>query len=437
MEGNNQVKNIKRNMFLLFSGRFISDFGTALFRFSLSLYVLDVTGSSALYSLMLTLTILPGILMSIFAGAIIDKYDKKKIIGMADLLSAISTAVLLVIIENVSENVLFFGIGVVLVSFIQTFLNLGINSGVGNMAPPQMISKVNSYFQAMGAILTIIGPIIGAVCYGAFGIKTVLVIDCISYGIGAVSILFMEFTKTESVKEEEFGIRESVKYIYGYVRKYKVVKMLMIMLFGLTFVYYPLTNVAIQNIMRLRVSATENQLSYTVAALGVGVVVGALFASMQKLETALKKISYKMCFLAIMVLLWCMPIIIYLNIGLSGNRNTIITCLFMVILFCMGVCYTQIVIPSYSYMQMYVDENLRGRVFGFATSALNIAAPVGLVIYGFLLDMNMDIIVITVSTVLLVMLCVYVVSQLKDQSIFTGEVLNEEEVAGMEMEGIR
>ena len=143
----NQIKNVKRNMFLLFAGRFISDFGTALFRFSLSLYVLDITGSSTLFSLILTLTILPGILVSIFAGAIVDKYDKKKIIGIADLLSAICTGILFVLIETVTSSLILFGVGVVMVSFIQTFLNLGINSGVGNMVPEDKVGKINSYFQ--------------------------------------------------------------------------------------------------------------------------------------------------------------------------------------------------------------------------------------------------------------------------------------------------
>lgn len=408
----NQIKNVKRNVILLFAGRFISDFGTALFRFSLSLYVLDVTGSSTLYSLMLTLTILPGIIISIFAGTIIDKYDKKKIIVLADLFSAISTAVLFLIIETISDSMLIFGIGVVLVSFIQTFLNLGINSGVGNMVPPDMISKVNSYFQAMGAILTIIGPIIGAVCYGAFGIKVVLLIDCISYALGVVSTLFMEFIKNTD-KQEGFGLKESVTYIFAYVKQYKLVKLLMTMLFCLTFVYYPLTNLAIQNVMRLRVGATEKQLSYVVAALGFGVIVGALLASMQKIERAIKKIAYKIFALAALVLLWCIPILMYMNIENANKRNMVITGIFMALMVLIGVFYTQIIIPSYSYMQMYVDENIRGRVFGLATSALNIAAPAGLVIYGLLFDLNIDIVVIVISTVLLIILGLYLATGVK------------------------
>ena len=403
----NQIKNVKRNMFLLFAGRFISDFGTALFRFSLSLYVLDITGSSTLFSLILTLTILPGILVSIFAGAIVDKYDKKKIIGIADLLSAICTGILFVLIETVTSSLILFGVGVVMVSFIQTFLNLGINSGVGNMVPEDKVGKINSYFQGMGALLTIIGPILGAICYGVFGIKIVLLIDCISYAIGAVTTLFMEFTKNKEAKEE-ITLKESVSYIFTYVKKYKMVKILMIMLFGLTLVYYPLTNLAIQNIMRIRVGATENQLSYVVAALGIGVIVGAIVGSTKKIENEIKKLSNKIFALAILVLAWVAPAMIYLTMDVSKKRTLVITAIFIVIMAALGAFYTQIVIPSYSYMQMYVDENVRGRVFGLAISALNIAGPVGLVLYGILFDMKIDIAIIVISALLLIGLGTYV-----------------------------
>jgi len=413
MKNENQIKNVKRNMLLLFAGRFISDFGTALFKFSLSLYVLDVTGSSTLYSLMITLTILPGIIISIFAETLIDKYDKKKIIGFADLFSAVSAGILLIMIEEISDSLLLFGIGVVLVSFIQTFLNLGINSGVGNMVPEEMISKVNSYFQAMGAILTILGPIIGAVCYGTFGIKIVLLIDCISYLFGAAATLFMEFMKNKKGEDAEFGFKDSVKYIFTYVKKYETVKLLMIMLFALTFVYYPMTNVTLQNIMRLRVESSENQLSYTMAALGVGVILGALFTSLHKMEKELLQIPQKLFCLAGIMLMWCLPVFLYKNMEKSSSRNLLITVIFCIILVIMGFYYTRIVIPSYSYMQMYVDENVRGRVFGLATSALNIAAPAGLVIYGILLDQKIELAVIVMSVMILSLLGIKILSGIK------------------------
>ena len=217
----------------------------------------------------------------------------------------------------------------------------------------------------------------------------------------------MEFTKNKEAKEE-ITLKESVSYIFTYVKKYKMVKILMIMLFGLTLVYYPLTNLAIQNIMRIRVGATENQLSYVVAALGIGVIVGAIVGSTKKIENEIKKLSNKIFALAILVLAWVAPAMIYLTMDVSKKRTLVITAIFIVIMAALGAFYTQIVIPSYSYMQMYVDENVRGRVFGLATSALNIAGPVGLVLYGILFDMKIDIAIIVISALLLIGLGTYV-----------------------------
>ena len=421
MNNGNTIKNVKRNILLLFSGRFVSDFGTALFRFSLSLYVLDITGSSALFSLILTLSILPGILISIFAGALIDKYDKKKIIFIADLLSAISAGALFIILEVLSERIVFLGIGVVIVSLVQTFLNLGINSGVGNMVTEDLIPKVNAYFQAMGATLSILGPVIGAVCYDFLGIKLVLLIDAITYIIGAITTLLMEFVYHDSGKEETFSLKQSVQYIFTYVKKYGEVKMLMVMLFILTMIYYPLTNLALQNIMRVTVKASELQLSFTVAATGIGVIIGALTISSIKIEKALAQLPKKLGILASFITLWIFPILCYMNMDWSKSRNQIITGMFFVIMLGMGCIYTRMVIPSYSYMQMYVEENLRGRIFGLATSALNIAGPIGLVLFGMLMELKVDIVIMIASAFIIALFAVIMKSRIAQDNMFQEE----------------
>lgn len=264
----NEITNINKNILLLFIGRFISDFGSALFKFSLSLYVLDISGSSTEYSLILILTILPGMLMSIFAGTIIDRYDRKKIIFISDVLSALSSLLLFLFIEVLPGQLFIFGVGVVLISIIQTFLNLGINSSIYNIVPDNMVTKVNGYFQAMGAILTIISPIIGAIFYSSFGIKTVLIINIFTYFFGAITTMMIQFVSIDKNGEKEMSLKDGMLYIFSYMKKYNAIQLLMLMLFMLTLIYYPLTNVALQNIMRLNVQATSFQLSCTIAAGG-------------------------------------------------------------------------------------------------------------------------------------------------------------------------
>lgn len=419
VDKNTNVNFPKRNMLLLFLSRFVSDLGSAIFKFALSLYVLDITGSPAIYSLILTLSILPSILISIFAGSLIDKNDKKKIIFGADIISGIIVLGMFLLIEILGSNIAILGTCVVVVGVIQSFLNLGINSCLGNIVEKEKLPKANSFFQAMGAIIIIIGPVISALLYKQIGIKSIMFLDGISFIIGGILTALLVFI---SVNEDSVGKKETLienfKYIFKYVKTTVGIEIFMVILGLLTFVYSPLTMVAIQSVMRIDIASSEYELSIVLAALGIGVILGALLAALVKdIKKILVKIPALILLLTIVILLWMLPVNIN-NICNSGQGfyswtkwNT--TILFSVILFLMGAIYTMMIIPMYSYLQANVAENVRGRVFGLALTVLNLAGVLGVVLYGQLLE-NFNVIVVIVVSAVALISCITITLYNKD-----------------------
>lgn len=66
------------NIIVFSLSRLITELGTSIFRFALSLYVLDLTGSSSMFALVLSFTYIPGIFVNIIAGVFVDRSRSKK-----------------------------------------------------------------------------------------------------------------------------------------------------------------------------------------------------------------------------------------------------------------------------------------------------------------------------------------------------------------------
>lgn len=78
-----------KNFTLLLAGNAVSLLGSNMQQFALSLYVLAVTGSATIFSTMLSISILPRILMTPFAGVFGDWFDRKKSIVLMDTINGL------------------------------------------------------------------------------------------------------------------------------------------------------------------------------------------------------------------------------------------------------------------------------------------------------------------------------------------------------------
>ena len=78
-----------KNYVLVVLGRFVSEFGTYLQSFALSLFVLEKTGSPSLFASVIAISVLPRIILMPFTGVLSDRFSRKKMIVLMDILSGI------------------------------------------------------------------------------------------------------------------------------------------------------------------------------------------------------------------------------------------------------------------------------------------------------------------------------------------------------------
>ena len=78
-----------RSFSLLWTGQLVSTIGSALTSLAASIYIFRLTGSALSVGLMLMATAAPSLLVGLFAGVFVDRYDRKRIMIIADIARAI------------------------------------------------------------------------------------------------------------------------------------------------------------------------------------------------------------------------------------------------------------------------------------------------------------------------------------------------------------
>ena len=214
-----------RNFVKLLSGQFFSNFGDAVFRISIVLYVYSITGSAAKMTVVLAVQTLPWILIGPISGVFADRFSRKAIMISSDMLRALSIVAIPFIGSIYPLLVIAFLDGIGSASFAAPR-----SAAIPEIVGLDLYVKAISISQLIFQIFAVIGPLIAAPLYAFFGTPTFWVTSG-SYTISAI-ILF--FTLIPSASREKESL--SVKSVFGdmkegllYLFKNPIIKILIIL----------------------------------------------------------------------------------------------------------------------------------------------------------------------------------------------------------------
>ncbi|MGB7604467.1 MAG: MFS transporter [Lutisporaceae bacterium] len=396
--------NYNLNFILLIMGRFVSNLGTATFNFALGLYVLDLTKSAAAFTMIISFGILPGVLVNILAGVFVDTHNKKKIIVISDILSGVAVFIAMMFFKVYSTALLLFILYVITLNTIQAFFNLAINASIPNIVSEDRTAKANSIFQALGSVINISGPILGALLYTAIGLEMLFFINAISFVLSGISEMFIIFIKkgedTEGQSQKSY--LENVKEVFIYLGTQKMLKFLLTVAVTLNAILNPLVMLVLQYITYNVIEITGFQLSLIRSSWAIGTIVGAVFVMTRKtVNPILKKFFILLEVQAVLIILWFFP---RLFIFADASKWTI-TLIYVLLIFLYGMINTIQNIPLFTHFQLKIPEALRGRVFGVLFTALTISTPIGMWVFGFALEVVDWIYIPIVSGILVLIIC--------------------------------
>lgn len=207
-----------RNILFLWVGHLISHAGDAVYAIALPWLMLEMTGSKSLTALVSMSAYLPALIFGLLAGVIVDRYNRKWLMILSDILRALLVAVVpLALIFDFATPLL---IGV-LTFFLATFATLfypARDSLIPHLATPRQLPGVNSAISVSGQMSHLLGPLLAGVGFSLLGLTHLFTADSISFLFSIVMISLIVIPKntykeTESPRPQMQGVREGLRFV--------------------------------------------------------------------------------------------------------------------------------------------------------------------------------------------------------------------------------
>lgn len=239
MESTGNLKSNKlwnKNFLLLWQGQLVSCLGDAFYSMALGFWVLDKTGSSAIMGILMAAVSIPRIVIGPFAGVIVDRFDRKKLILLGDFIRGIGMIFVgYAAFNNFLEVWMVMVVGI-LCGICSAFFNPAISSVIPDLVSSDNIVKANSAQQMATSTTNLIGSVSGGFIYSILGASVMFIFNGISYIVSTISEMFIDIPKVER-KNTELTIKEDFKEGIKFTFGFRGFVILLYVAFSLNFLY--------------------------------------------------------------------------------------------------------------------------------------------------------------------------------------------------------
>ncbi|MGL5753873.1 MAG: MFS transporter [Paraclostridium sp.] len=230
------MKLWNRNFFLLWQGQLVSVFGDALYSMALGFWVLQETGSTTIMGSIMALVTIPRIILGPIAGVIVDRYDRKKLIILGDLIRGFGMLFVAILALNGLLKIWMVMLMGVLLGICSSFFNPSIQSVLPEIVPNDKLVKANSSYQMATTGADIVGLSIGGFLYTLIGAPLMFLINSISYLFSAFTEGFIKIPKIER-KNLNITFKEDFMEGIKFILTFKGLVRSLIMAFFINFLF--------------------------------------------------------------------------------------------------------------------------------------------------------------------------------------------------------
>lgn len=196
---------------LLWLGELISAIGGGLTSFGLGVYVFQKTGSAAGMALVTLLGFLPTLLLSVPAGVLADRYDRRVLMMLGDGCSAIGIIYILICMINGGASLQQICIGVFISSVFSSLLEPSYRATVSDLLTKEEFSKANGLVSLAGSARYLVSPLIAGLLLMVSDVKLLLIIDISTFVLTVISTAVVKRGIETRKSENQKSFVESMK----------------------------------------------------------------------------------------------------------------------------------------------------------------------------------------------------------------------------------
>lgn len=392
-----------KNFIIIVIGQIISLFGNAIQRFSMSLYLLEFTGSTAAFANILAISTIPYILFAPIAGRLSDKINRKKVMVYLDLFCSILIGVYALILLRGRDSELIVAIVMFMLSVCYTLYGPAVVSSIPQIVEEDKLTSANGIINQVGSVVNFLGPILAGVFYGLVGIKLIVIINAISFLVSAIMELFLDIPDVARADEAtDNGKVLSIDFIkksfidmghsFVYLKKEKKIILGIIASYALCNIFLvPILSIVAPYFINILLALPSQVYGVVEGICVLGMILGGFWISIKPKMFSMKKVHYTYIPMIVGVTLMA-------TLGFIRLNNYVLAGLFGISGMAIMLSLSLSNVLTLTFIQQEVPSDMLGRVSAFSTAVATISVAPGQLLFGQVIDMGIHIGVILIIT---------------------------------------
>ncbi|MDZ7264702.1 MAG: MFS transporter [candidate division KSB1 bacterium] len=379
------TKLLNKNFFLLWQGQAVSKLGSQVFSIAMILWIIDVTGSATIMSLVMMMSSIPALILGPIGGAFADRHSRRLIIVFSDVLNGIAmlsfAAIVYFFPGQTKLNIIWLFLVSIWVAVVNSFFFPAISASIPEIVPKKKLTGANTLSQLSLQISVLVGQGLGGVFYKMLGGPLIFLLNGISYLFSATSESFIsipqQIAKNEGNWKEQFrhfktDIVEGLRYIWqkAGLRELLIISAIMNFFITPVILLFPFY---VEKFLNLG-DDWQKWFGFLIATYGVGTMLGYVSASVTNFAGKIRG--------RLMIIFIVLESSIYAMLGLAGGP---IVVMIMALIAGMLNGYTGVNIMTI--LQFTTPSAIRGRVFGLLGTLVGIISPIAMGLSGAIADL--------------------------------------------------
>lgn len=411
-----------KNFIIIVIGQIISLFGNSIQRFSMSLYLLAFTGSTATFANILAISTIPYILFAPIAGRLSDNINRKKIMVYLDLFCSILIGVYAFILFKGNDSVLIVGTVMFMLSVCATLYGPAVTSSIPQIVEEDKLTSANGVINQVGSIVNFVGPILAGVLYGLLGIKVIVIVNAVSFFASAIMEMFLDIpdvVNENGVTENEIAttkdnekimsmdfVKKSfidAKEIFIYLKNEKKIVLGIIVSYALCNIFLsPILSIVAPYFINVFLGLSSEIYGIVEAVFVLGMILGGFWISVKPNMFSMKKVHYT--YFPMLAGVIVMSILGFIKLN-NYSLVTIFSLAGLAIMLSLALSN----VLTLTFIQKQVPGEMLGSVSAFSTAVATISVAPGQLLFGQVIDMGIPIgIILLVSAIFNIGLMLFV-----------------------------
>lgn len=365
--------NWSRRIVLLLASQVVSIFGSSLVQFAIHWSITLRTQSGTMVMLSTVCGFLPQLILSPFSGVWADRFDRKKLIILADAGIALATLLMAIAFWLGYEQLWLFFLLMAIRSAGSAIQHPALQAMLPQLVPPDRLNRINAINGSLHAAVSLASPVLGGLLYALSRIATIFMIDVVTAMIAIVILaLLIRVPRHQGAAQvRENGYLDNLSQGFTYIRKHRY--LLEFFIFSGVFMFLAAPSAMLTPLQATRKFGQDvGYLTAMEISFAAGMVVGGLIMS---LWNGLRNKMHT----------------IILAIAVIGMATIIVGLVPSFIPYLAGMVIIGVALPFFNtpatvILQQQVEDHYLGRVFGVLGMFSSTIWPLAMLLFGPLTD---------------------------------------------------